>query len=375
MNSDWSSRLARWTEAGLVDSATAERIRAFEREHADAGRLRWPILLALAFGALMLGGGILLFISANWDALSPTQRFSLVLLLVGGFHVAGALAADRFPAMSTAMHAIGTVALGGGIALAGQIFHLDEHWPGGIMLWAVGAALAWGVLRQTPQMALVAVLAPAWLGSEWTVAMQHRLDADTDRVLAAGVLLLAATYFTATGAERASHTRRTLVWIGGLALPVAALAAVLARHGWIIDTRSRASTLLLSVGWTAAIALPLIVSWVLRRRAAWPVAVAAVWVVVLVHLDRGAYATPTYAWCALGAIGLVAWGLRDARSERINMGAAFFAVTVLTFYFSEVMDKLGRSASLAGLGVLFLAGGWGLEHLRRQLVLKARGSA
>jgi hypothetical protein len=57
------------------------------------------------------------------------------------------------------------------------------------------------------------------------------------------------------------------------------------------------------------------------------------------------------------------------------MGAAFFAATVLTFYFSEVMDKLGRSASLVGLGVLFLAGGWGLERLRRQLVLKARGAA
>jgi hypothetical protein len=59
----------------------------------------------------------------------------------------------------------------------------------------------------------------------------------------------------------------------------------------------------------------------------------------------------------------------------VNMGAAFFAATVVAFYFSEVMGKLGRSASLIGLGLLFLAGGWALERLRRRLVLQARGMA
>ena len=79
------------------------------------------------------------------------------------------------------------------------------------------------------------------------------------------------------------------------------------------------------------------------------------------------------AWWAVGAVGLVAWGLRDGRTERINMGAAVFAATVFAFYFSEVMDKLGRSASLIGLGLLFLGGGWMLERFRRRLVDQARG--
>jgi uncharacterized membrane protein len=80
-----------------------------------------------------------------------------------------------------------------------------------------------------------------------------------------------------------------------------------------------------------------------------------------------------YAWWALGATALAGWGVSDARSERINMGAAIFAATVLTFYFSQVMDKLGRSASLIGLGLLFLAGGWAIDRVRRRLVLQARG--
>jgi uncharacterized membrane protein len=74
--------------------------------------------------------------------------------------------------------------------------------------------------------------------------------------------------------------------------------------------------------------------------------------------------------CALGSIGLIAWGLMEARKERINLGVAGFALTVLFFYFSNVMDKLGRSASLIGLGLLFLLGGWLLERTRRQLVAR-----
>src|SRR6187431_449065 len=96
----WTAWLARWTDAGLIDSQTAERIRAFEGERAGSGRLRWPVLIALAFGGLMVCGGILLFVAANWEALSSGERFALVLLLVTSFHVAGAACAARFSAMS-----------------------------------------------------------------------------------------------------------------------------------------------------------------------------------------------------------------------------------------------------------------------------------
>jgi len=48
-------------------------------------------------------------------------------------------------------------------------------------------------------------------------------------------------------------------------------------------------------------------------------------------------------------------------------------LTVIIFYFSNVMDKLGRSVSLIGLGVLFLFGGWVLERTRRQLVARVVG--
>jgi uncharacterized membrane protein len=75
-----------------------------------------------------------------------------------------------------------------------------------------------------------------------------------------------------------------------------------------------------------------------------------------------------YLLCAVGSVGVVVWGVRTARPEGINVGVACFALTVGFFYFSAVIDKLGRSASLIGLGVLFLVGGWFLERTRRRLV-------
>jgi len=75
-----------------------------------------------------------------------------------------------------------------------------------------------------------------------------------------------------------------------------------------------------------------------------------------------------YIWAAGLGLGLIGWGMLERRAERINLGVAGFALTVLLFYFSSVMDRLGRSASLVGLGLLFLGGGWALERTRRRLV-------
>jgi uncharacterized membrane protein len=72
---------------------------------------------------------------------------------------------------------------------------------------------------------------------------------------------------------------------------------------------------------------------------------------------------------------MIAWGVKELRRERINLGIVGFGITVMTFYFSNVMDKLDRSASLIGLGVLFLGMGWALERTRRKLVARVQGVA
>src|SRR5262249_18151234 len=99
MSMELEPSLLRWIEARLIDAQQAKRIRAFESSQAPVRRARWPVIVALAFGGIMLAAGILLFVSAHWDELSPVQRMSLLISAVGGFHIGGAAALDRFRAL------------------------------------------------------------------------------------------------------------------------------------------------------------------------------------------------------------------------------------------------------------------------------------
>jgi uncharacterized membrane protein len=126
------------------------------------------------------------------------------------------------------------------------------------------------------------------------------------------------------------------------------------------------------VGWMVAIALPLVVGWFLRGRAAiWLLATLG-WALVLMQVsprtDGGELAM--YALLALGAAGVVLWGLRDQQRLAINVGVLAFALAVLGFYFSSLYDKLGRALGLIGIGVLFIGGGWLLERARRRLIAR-----
>jgi hypothetical protein len=369
MAEPWARFVAEWTEAGVIDPATASRIRTFEDGRRREHQWRWPMWIALIFGALTLGAGVLLFVAAHWDNLSPAARMAVIVGTVGLFHVAGAGLATRHPALASSCHAIGTVALGGGVFMAGQIFNMAEHWPGGVMLWALGATVAWGLLRDGLQFSLVAILVPAWLASEWAVATEF--DArHAMRVPASGVFLLALTYATAVTALPAPVSRQILRWIGRLVLLPAALTLALSTD--ISGTMTATSRGVLALGWSAAIGSPLLLAAWLRRAEAWPNGLAAVWVIGLFALGSVSSAVPQYGWWALGAAGLVTWGTREGQGDRVNFGAAIFAATVLAFYFSEVMTKLGRSASLVGLGLVLLAGGWLFERTRRRLVRQAK---
>ncbi len=379
MTAKWERYLERWIAAGLIEASTADLVRAYEKGQG----LTFSILLAIGLGGLLLAAGILLFVAAHWDVLSPAQRFALVLALVAMLHVGGAIASSRFNILSIALHAVGTICLGAGIFLAGQIFNLQEHWPAGVLLWALGAWVAWSLLRDWAHAALAAVLTPAWLAGEWIEATQNSMHSEV--VVTSGLLMLAISYLTGLLPEKTTPVRKTLAWIGGLALiPAAAFLVVVAPHFHWRDLPLPWSYHLL--GWSTAFLLPLALAWWLRGTLVWMNLIAGIWVAALAatQLFRWDYSVRyvasgnwrVYALCALGSIGLITWGMKEAREERVNLGIAGFALTVLFFYFSTVMDKLGRSASLIGLGLLFLLGGWLLEKARRRLLVQLkRGSA
>jgi hypothetical protein len=87
--------------------------------------------------------------------------------MVAVFHLAGAFTRKVYRGLSTALHAVGTISTGAAIALAGQIFNIQEHWPAAVLLWAIAALAGWILLRDQAQETLTFLLFPAWMLSEW----------------------------------------------------------------------------------------------------------------------------------------------------------------------------------------------------------------
>jgi hypothetical protein len=188
------------------------------------------------------------------------------------------------------------------------------------------------------------------------------------QIATAFAALLAICYLSVRG--RGTHTT-ALTWIGGFALlPAVALLCV---EGWgpIFATHITFTGTEAVLGWAGVILIPLVFAFVYRGTQVWMNAVAAAWIVALTFIADAHSELAIYAMCAIGAAGLIVWGIHESRPERINLGMAGFFITLIVFFFSSVMDKLGRSLSLIVLGIVLLAGGWYGEKLRRKLVARA----
>jgi uncharacterized membrane protein len=373
--------LVRWRGAGLIDEATESSIRAFESAEVQPSGRRWQVILALVMGGILLGAGVLLFVAANWDDVSPGWRLTLVLAMLALFHGAGIAAKERFAGFATTMHAVGTVAAGAAIALVGQIFNMQEHWPAAVMLWALCALAGWWLLGDQFQQTLSLLLVPAWLISEWMyrASVYQGSEVYLSRVLA----VLAAVYLTGF-----LHSRKRVVFgiLFGVSAVVLCVCVGMLSEGWAYYGYGphQWGFLPLHLRLAAFVILLLTVAfgWYLGRQSVVPAVVVAAMVFVLPwaqtvvesevfqgrtwkHSEASLFA---YVLVAATAAFLAWWGVREGSKALVNYGIAAFALTVMWFYFSSIMDKLGRSLGLIMLGVLFLAGGWLLEKMRRKLV-------
>jgi uncharacterized membrane protein len=361
----------------------ATRIRAWESQQKHPTGIRWQGIVALILGAILLASGVVLFVSAHWDEFGPGARLTIVLAMVALFHLAGAYTRASFRSLSTALHAVGTASTGAAIALVGQIFNIQEHWPAAILLWALAALAGWALLHDEAQQTLTLLLIPAWLLSELAYYSQSHIGQSVyHRPLPLRVVRSLSHVLSRHEAQssagnslrcrgRRSHSRRRL-HAGKLGLvgrtnvpPAPCQILELGR-----DCRSA----------PVCRALPLRQKlhpcW--RRRPG-----CRCFAVVQPHIGgalqlsaartqiptrRASQLSLAHALVAAFAIFLIWWGVRQASKALVNLGIVGFAITVVWFYFSNILDKFGRSLGLIGLGILFLAGGWALERMRRRLI-------
>jgi len=389
---DNDSLLNRWQSAGVLDAATAARIRAWEQDQQKSSGLRWQGLVALILGAILLATGVVLFVSAHWDQLSPAWRYVTVIALVTVFHVAGSLTRNSYLTLSTALHAVGTASTGAAIALVGQIFNIEGHWPAAVLLWALAALAGWLLLRDQAQQTLTLLLIPAWIASEIGYGASSHIGAEVyiGRTLIVWSLLY-LTFFL-----NSKHKAvQGILFAAAAAASVAGVAlAVTGWHSWSPD-QTPLSLFTRTWAWFAIAALPLFLAFFRMRRALIPVAAAFVFSLVLPWLSRTYSDTVHYRTysrseiltqpgifshilVAAFAVFVAWWGVRQSSRALVNLGIAGFGLAVAWFYFSDIFNTVGRALGLIGLGILFLAGGWALDKARHRLlgqIGKARPAA
>jgi uncharacterized membrane protein len=390
---DFEALLKRWQSAGVLEADAANRIRAWEAEQshpsppkfptAQVAGIRWQGVVALVLGALLLGTGVILFVSAHWDELSRSGRFALILAMVAVFHLAGAIVRDRYHGLSTALHAVGTVATGTAIALVGQIFNIEEHWPAAILLWAVAALAGWALLRDEAQQTLALLLFPAWLFCEFEYSTEQHIGQAV--YLGRFLFVWAILYLTFFLGSRRKVAQGILFASGAV---TTITGTFLMLQGW--QSWSATQTFIpfgtRFWGWAAIATLPLVIAAFKGHKGLIPPAAAIVMAIVLpwaqhirvVNFGPARKYTFTHnepnlaahVLVAAFAVFLIWWGVRQASRALVNLAIVYFGLAVAWFYFSNIFDKVGRSLGLIGLGVLFLAGGWALEKMRRRLLAR-----
>jgi uncharacterized membrane protein len=382
---DFDELLVRWRSAGVLDAQGEARIRAFEgaQERAGFAGIRWQGLIALILGAILLACGVAPFISAHWDQFSPSVRFAIALGIVAAVHLAGGLVREKFAALSIALHAVGTVSAGAAIAISGQIFNMEGHWPLVILLWAIAAACGWLLLGDQVQQTLTLLLVPAWVICELSFYMGSHIGAVAfmGRALFMGAIL----YLTFFVRSERKLVRRILFAVAAVA---AVIGTMMMTSGWI--SYSSAQTFVpFSVriwAWIAIAALPLGIAALHGHKGLIPVALGIGFATALpwctrtwtmeafgeIHrsVTRTEPSLAAHATIMLFALFLSLWGVRIASRRLVNLSIAYFGAATAWFYFSNVWDKVGRSLGLIGLGVLLLVGGWMLEKMRRRFMLR-----
>jgi uncharacterized membrane protein len=385
---DFEPLLNRWESAGVLDEEAADRIRAYENEQKLPTGLRWQGMVALILGAILLACGVVLFFSAHWSEFGPAMRFALVAGTVALFHLAGAIAHERYRGLSTALHAVGTISTGAAIAVVGQIFNIQEHWPAAILMWTIAALAGWALLNDQAQEILTLLLFPAWILSEFSFHAENHIG---ELVYQGRFLIVwSILYLTIIQGARRKAVNGILFAVSAI---TGAAGIVLLLNGWVSwsGEQSYLSLGTRLLGWAVIAFLPLCISCFRPLKSFVPVCAALAfslalpwcmrtWTENLSEFNGASNYTRqvvrtepnllAHMLVATFAIFICYWGVRRASRALVNLGIAGFAIAVLWFYWSDIYDAVGRSLGLIFLGMLFLAGGWALEKARRGLLAR-----
>ena len=160
------SECRQWVDDGDISAEQGERILArygTSLEDVSDGSLAYKVLVGVAL--LFAGMAMMLLVSANWEEIPRVVR---MLGLVATTLVLNGIGVRHFLRDGSGIGwlFVGSISYGASIMLIAQIYHLGEHFPDGLLVWALGVAPMALLTRSRVIALLMLALALFWLMAE-----------------------------------------------------------------------------------------------------------------------------------------------------------------------------------------------------------------
>lgn len=197
----------RWVLAGLLPAETAALLlKDIETRGSRFGVSQ--VLLVLA--GVFLSVALLLLIAANWEFIPRIVRLCAVIALIWVLHLGGGFLKTRGKsALAAASLLMGTAAFGGGLSLAGQMYHISGDFFSMFAVWLAATVLTAAVFRSGAVTVAAGLLAFALC---WAAADTYGEGLNAPNLLLAPALAVVIGVLAFwTGEEKASHFSFLLV--------------------------------------------------------------------------------------------------------------------------------------------------------------------
>jgi uncharacterized membrane protein len=155
-------------EQGVIDDPARDRLRELAEDGERSGGVLSLAAVLGWLGAAIVGIGVVLLVSANWEAIPALVKLVVFFLILAGVHGSGIYLRKqgRLIWFAEALNFLGAVLFLAGIGLISQIYHVDGRPPTAILLWLIAIApLAWCFRSATISLLTLAALL-TWLHME-----------------------------------------------------------------------------------------------------------------------------------------------------------------------------------------------------------------
>lgn len=326
------------------------------------GRLSWGAIIAGAFGALMVGLGIIALFAANWDMFGREARAAIAVAPVvacGAVAIAASLKGVRARALWEPLGILWCVSVAAATCLVAQTYQVGGSVPGLVLLVALLMLPAIWTTRAVAPTVLWPILAIVWGGVSWDAGACKSFA-----LAAKGIALMALSLPAYVAFLRSRPPKSALVSaqiVSGLVYS-AGLGILLC------------ITLPLDWGWHDGF-LGIMIFWLCAalvagigrffRLPAWGAVALVVVAVVAIPTPLLRYNTCFIISLVLMA-SVVVYGVRKMRLLFTNVGAATFLWLVLAKFFES-------EASFTVKGIVLIAAGLALTALNVVLIRLRKG--